>query len=282
MRHMTILTDFSNLQKVHTHVANCTNNYYTFSGNVWKEESRELVYGIDWSGPTDEDGWDGEVQRVIVPEITRILNASQMSFLQTVVDPLVRCDDCMHAPTVALKLRDHLLQDNFCWPTCGCVSTGVSTNCQSQLQHNNYCSIIQPHSYELSIKLASNKENNQLHPVHIRHHKMQNAVFLQLNRVHHLGHALRRQYSGTSEQRLHAPSCNIIRLPTGLLLSLSVSTGSPAVSTFAQSCSVSPGCFLKSPCSEVSLQCMIWNWGKSRLGRQQETLSNSGRQQLRL
>ena len=47
-------------------------------------------YGIDWDGPMVND----EAQdRVTVPEIPSYLNACQLSFLKTLVDPLQHCDD---------------------------------------------------------------------------------------------------------------------------------------------------------------------------------------------
>lgn len=56
----------------------------------------ELVdYGIDWSSPTATryEEQESEIDRVIVPRVPLLLNNSQFSHLQTLINPLQHCDD---------------------------------------------------------------------------------------------------------------------------------------------------------------------------------------------
>ena len=56
-------------------------------------------YGIDWFGPTAED--EDRVEQVIVPRIPDLLGDSELSVLQTVIDPLQQCDDYGRAMYIA-------------------------------------------------------------------------------------------------------------------------------------------------------------------------------------
>jgi len=53
-------------------------------------QEQALEYGIDWFGPSSAEETES---CVIVPEIPNYLNTCQLSFLQSLVDPLKPCDD---------------------------------------------------------------------------------------------------------------------------------------------------------------------------------------------
>ena len=49
-----------------------------------------MEYGIDWSGPISAVETE---ERVIVPDIPDYLDADQLIFLKSLVNPLEQCDD---------------------------------------------------------------------------------------------------------------------------------------------------------------------------------------------
>ena len=79
---------------------------------MFQEEAAD--YGIDWSGPVP-DCVVGE--RVVVPDTPKPLSTSQLSILETLVDPLDHCDDFGKKLYVATRT------------TCernGCVVCGIA------------------------------------------------------------------------------------------------------------------------------------------------------------
>lgn len=66
-----------------------------------------VEYGIDLSGPSCIDT---DNERVIVPEVPSILNDSELSLLQTLVNPLEQCDDYGRGFYVAAR---QIVRDNM-------------------------------------------------------------------------------------------------------------------------------------------------------------------------
>ena len=65
-------------------------------------------YGIDWFGPVPDRSSENE--QVVVPEIPNLLRDSQLSFLQTQVDPLQKCDDYGRALYIATRELVHEME----------------------------------------------------------------------------------------------------------------------------------------------------------------------------